>query len=87
MNVSGRVVSLRIALPNALIEREEHSNTYRRTPDGQRVALFLPRSTTEYSDRSSPTLTPAPTDLRAALATIDRHVHGYIDHARLMNAA
>jgi hypothetical protein len=30
---------------------------------------------------------PAPTDLRTTLRTIDRHVHSYIDHARLKNAA
>jgi len=30
---------------------------------------------------------PAPLELRAALATIDRHVHGYIDDARLGKAA
>ena len=30
---------------------------------------------------------PAPPELRRALATINRHVHGYIDHARLRKAA
>ena len=30
---------------------------------------------------------PAPAELRHALAAIDRHVHGYIDDARLGNAA
>ena len=30
---------------------------------------------------------PAPTELRHALATIDRHVRDYIDNARLGNAA
>jgi hypothetical protein len=30
---------------------------------------------------------PAPTELRQALATIDRHVRDYIDEARLGNAA
>ena len=30
---------------------------------------------------------PAPADLRAELATIDRHLHHYADQARLGNAA
>jgi len=30
---------------------------------------------------------PAPLELRQALHTIDRHVRGYIDEARLGNAA
>ena len=30
---------------------------------------------------------PAPAELRHALATIDRHVHAYIDEARLGKAA
>jgi hypothetical protein len=30
---------------------------------------------------------PAPAGLRAALRTIDQHVHGYIDDARLGSAA
>ena len=30
---------------------------------------------------------PAPPDLRQALATVDRHVTGYIDTARIGNAA
>lgn len=72
---------------NALIEREEHCNTYRLTPDGRRVALFY---TKVHNRLLRPFLAadePAPTDLRAALATIDRHVQGYIDHARFINAA
>ena len=64
------------------------TNTYDLTPDGQRVAIFY----TKVHDRllrpliaaDSP---PAPIELRRALATIDRHVHSYIDHARLGNAA
>ena len=73
---------------NGLIERREHTNTYDLTPDGQRVAVFY----TKVHDRLlRPLLAadrpPAPDDLRQALATIDRHVHAYIDHARLGKAA
>ena len=73
---------------NGLVERREHTNTYMLTPDGQRVAIFY----TKVHDRLlRPLLAadhpPAPTELRTALATIDRHVHGYIDTARLAKAA
>ena len=73
---------------NGLIERREHTNTYDLTPDGQRVAVFY----TKVHDRLlRPLLAadrpPAPTELRHALATIDRHVHSYTDHARLGKAA
>lgn len=73
---------------NGLIARRPHSNTYDLTGDGQRVAIFY----TKVHDRllrpliaaDSP---PAPTELRQALRTIDRHVHSYTDHARLGTAA
>jgi len=73
---------------NGLIERYEHTNTYTVTPDGQRVAIFY----TKVHDRLlRPLLAadqpPAPTELRTALATIDRHVHGYTDRARIAKAA
>lgn len=73
---------------NGLIERIEGSNTYLPTVEGQRVAIFY----TKVHDRLlRPLLAanapPAPTELRAALHTIDRHVHGYIEQARLGNAA
>jgi predicted MarR family transcription regulator len=73
---------------NGLITRRPGTNTYHLTADGQRVAIFY----VKVHDRLlRPLLTadqpPAPTELRAALATIDRHVHGYIDKARLANAA
>jgi hypothetical protein len=73
---------------NGLIERRPHTNTYVLTPDGQRVALFY----TKVHDRLlRPLLAadhpPAPPELRTALATIDRHVHSYIDAARLPEAA
>ena len=73
---------------NGLIARLEHTNTYLPTPEGQRAAVFY----TKVHDRLlRPLLAanapPAPTELRHALATIDRHVRGYIDKARLGNAA
>ena len=73
---------------NGLIERRQHTNTYTLTPDGQRVAIFY----TKVHDRLlRPLLAadqpPAPTELRTALATIDRHVHNYTDRARIAKAA
>jgi hypothetical protein len=73
---------------NGLMERIEHTNSYLLTPDGQHVAVFC----TKLHDRLlRPLLAanapPAPVEFRHALATIDRHVRGYIDHARLGNAA
>ena len=73
---------------NGLIDRQPHSNTYTLTPDGQRVALFY---TKVHNRILRPLLAadkaPAPAPLRQALATIDRHINSYIDHARLGNAA
>jgi hypothetical protein len=73
---------------NGLIRRRPATNTYDLTPDGQRVAIFY----TKVHDRLLRPLIaadqpPAPTQLRHALATIDRHVHAYTDHARLGTAA
>jgi hypothetical protein len=73
---------------NGLIERLEGTNTYRLTSDGQRVAIFY---TKVHNRLLRPLLAantpPAPAELRHALHTIDRHVHSYIDDARLGNAA
>src|SRR3954452_5840476 len=73
---------------NGLIERREHTNTYLLTADGQRVAIFY----TKVHDRLLRPLIaadrpPAPTEIRHALATINRHVRGRIDTARLGTAA
>ena len=73
---------------NGLIRRRPGTNTYDLTPDGQRVAIFY----TKVHDRLLRPLIaadqpPAPIELRHALATIDRHVHAYTDHARLGTAA
>lgn len=71
-----------------LIERIDGTNTYRTTADGQRVAIFY----TKVHDRLLRPLIaanrpPAPPDLQDALAVIDRHVAGYINRARIGNAA
>ena len=71
-----------------LIARRPGTHTYDLTPDGQRVAIFY----TKVHDRILwPLLAadqpPAPTELRQALATIDKHVHAYTDNARLGPAA
>jgi hypothetical protein len=73
---------------NGLIQRREGANTYDLTPDGQRVAIFY----TKVHDRLLRPLIaadtpPAPIELRRALATIDRHIHTYTQHARLGTAA
>ena len=73
---------------NGLIHRRPHTNSYDLTPDGQRVAIFY----TKVHDRLlRPLLAadqpPAPEELRAALSTIDRHIHGYTEKARLRGAA
>jgi hypothetical protein len=69
---------------NGLIARRPGTNTYDLTPEGQRVAIFY----TKVHDRLlRPLLTadtpPAPAELRNAMRVVDRHVRGYIDHARL----
>ncbi|WP_448074230.1 hypothetical protein [Georgenia yuyongxinii] len=73
---------------NGLIERIPHTNTYVLTPDGQRVAIFY----TKVHDRLLRPLIaanapPAPAELRHALRTIDDHVVGYADRARLKTVA
>lgn len=73
---------------NGLIDRRPRSNTYDLTPDGQRVAIFY---TKVHNRLLRPLLAadqpPAPAELRAALATVDRHVRPYIDDARRAKAA
>lgn len=72
----------------ALIERRPHTNTYQLTPDGQRIAIFY----TKVHDRLLRPLIaadapPAPAELRRALRVVDRHLHDYVEHARLGKAA
>lgn len=71
-----------------LIARRPGTNTYDLTADGQRVAIFY----TKVHDRLLRPLIaadqpPAPAELRAALRTIDHHVNGYTDQARVGKAA
>jgi hypothetical protein len=73
---------------NGLIARRPGTNTYDLTADGPRVAIFY----TKVYHRLLRPLTaadapPAPLPLRAALRTIDRHVHTYIHQARLADTA
>ena len=74
---------------HGLIERIPGTNTYRTTPQGIRVAVFytklrsrLLRPLLDTADQP-----PAPIELRRAMATIDRTLTTYIDHARLGTAA
>ena len=73
---------------NGLIERRSRTNTYKLTADGQRVTIFY---TKVHDHLLGPLIAadgpPAPSELRRALRMIDRHVNGYIDQARLGNAA
>jgi predicted MarR family transcription regulator len=71
-----------------LIHRFPHSNRYQLTTDGLRIAVFY----TKIYNRLLVPLTAAdqpqaPPELRAALATITRHVDTYAAHARLPRAA
>ncbi len=71
-----------------LIQRLPHSNRYRLTSDGIRIAVFY----TKVHNRLLMPLTAAdqaqaPPELRQALRTLDRHVESYIDRARLKAAA
>jgi hypothetical protein len=71
-----------------IIRRLPRSNRYLLTDDGIRIAIFY----TKIYNRLLIPLTAAdqpqaPPELRAALATISRHVHDYATHARLPQAA
>jgi len=74
---------------HGLIRRLPHTNTYSTTREGLRVALFY----TKVHDRVLRPLVaaadhpPAPTELRRALATIDRVIAHHVTHARLGAAA
>jgi hypothetical protein len=73
---------------HGLIERLPHSNTYTVTPAGLRVAVFFTkldrRLLHPLLEADTP---PAPTQLRRALATIDRAISDHITNARLGHAA
>jgi hypothetical protein len=74
---------------HGLIERVPRTNTYTLTAEGVRVAVFynkiharLLRPLIATGDQP-----PPPLELRRALATIDRIITDYVDHARLNPAA
>lgn len=73
---------------NGLIERIDGANTCLPTAERQRVAIFY---SNVHHRLLRPLLAadapPAPVELRQALHTIDRHVHGYLEQARLGNTA
>jgi predicted MarR family transcription regulator len=69
---------------HGLVTRLPHTNTYVTTPEGLRTAVFF----TKVHDRLLGPLLgahrpPAPTEIRRALATIDRTVDDYVSNARL----
>ena len=74
---------------HGLIERIPRTNTYTLTEEGTRVAVFY----NKVHDRVLRPLVgaghqpPAPSELRRALATIDRVIGDYVEHARLGIAA
>ncbi|MGH9129849.1 MAG: hypothetical protein ACRDY2_13050 [Acidimicrobiales bacterium] len=67
-----------------LVVRVAHTNTYTLTPEGLKLAIFY---TKLHRRLLHPLLAadqpPAPTNLRAALGTIDRAITDYIAHAKL----
>jgi hypothetical protein len=71
-----------------LVARVPRSHTYTLTPDGTRFALFYTKC---YGRLLRPLVVadrpPAPTELRAALRTIDRAVEDYATRAHLEPAA
>ena len=73
---------------HGIIQRVPHTHTYRLTAEGIRVAVFY---TKLHQRLLGPLLEadqpPAPTELRRALATIDRSVRDYVTNARLQPAA
>ncbi len=73
---------------HGLIERVPRTNTYRLTPEGQRVAVFYTkldrRLLRPLLEADKP---PAPLEVRRALATIDHAVTDYLAQARLGKAA
>jgi hypothetical protein len=71
-----------------LIRRIEHTNHYALTPGGTKVAIFY---TKLHNRLLRPLLAAdqpqAPTQLQAALRTIDQHIEDYITRAPLSKAA
>jgi hypothetical protein len=73
---------------HGLIERIPHTNTYHLTAEGLRVAVFYTklqrRLLSPLLEADQP---PAPTEIRRALATIDKTITQYVTNARLGIAA
>jgi hypothetical protein len=73
---------------HGLIERVPHTNSYRVTHDGIRVAVFY---TKLHRKILEPLLRPdhfmSPIELRRAFQTIDRVIDQYVDEARIGTAA
>jgi hypothetical protein len=73
---------------HGLIERIPHTNTYRLTGEGLRVAVFYTklqrRLLGPLLEADKP---PAPIEIRRALATIDKTITDYVINARLGTAA
>lgn len=71
-----------------LIHRLPHSNRYQVTAYSVRIAIFYTqvynRLLVPHNAADQP---QAPPELRAALATITRHIDGYAAHARHARAA
>ncbi len=69
---------------HGLIQRTAPANSYTLTPEGIRVAVSY---TKLHSRLLGPLLQadkpPAPTELRHALATVERLIGDYVAHARL----
>ena len=73
---------------HGLIERIPRTNTYAVTPDGVRIAVFFTKLDRRLlhpllaADRP-----PSPTEVRHALATLDRAVDDYVKSARMEGRA
>jgi hypothetical protein len=74
---------------NGLIQRVEHSNTYRLTPDGLTFALVYSRVHDKvlYPLTAHEQPIAAPADVRAAWRTLTRHIDSTIAATRLGRAA
>ena len=73
---------------NGLIARIPHPNTYQLTPDGQLFAVFYTKVHDQvlYPLMAGHHIT-TPTEVRGALATIDRHITSLAAAASLRRAA
>jgi hypothetical protein len=73
---------------HGLIERIPHTNTYRLTVEGLRVAVFYTKLQRRLlGPLLEADMPPAPVEVRRALATIDKTITDYMINARLGTAA